>query len=548
MKGGLQEKIFLVAKMGWLPILFYFTFFWILNFPLMGLFSTHLFADQGDGLQNLWNLWWVHKAITQLHQSPWHTIYLRYPSDMTLLGHTLNPFNSFIALGLLKFFTLTEAYNFIVIFSFVTGGWTAFLLAYYFTRSYGGSLLAGYIFTFSNYHFAHAQGHLNLESLEWLPLFVLCWYKLVTKPSVKMAIASAFVLFAVILCDYYYFFYSVLIGVLILIWYALDKKDFFFFLNRKYLVSLMTFLWVSLLTIGPLVISLLLVNRKDPFIGAHRPEEYSLDLLAPFIPGGHWRFAHLTRFYWSKLPGNIDESSVHIGISVFSLLIWVWVQRHKFPIRELSLWYFILVFFTILSLGPVLQVWGKEISFIKLPYLLLEKIFPPLKLSGAPVRMMVVTLLSAAVICAAGFKALFQGFERKSGWVGFFLLILLFLEYLPKPIPASKLSVPDYVKVLRDLLNTYSLIDTTASPTLALYYQTIHEKPMAFGYASRIPTSVNHRDQRLLQLLNHQQYSLLYCEANIKYLIIDPTKEIQGGHLLYRDEKVKLYDLENTCR
>jgi hypothetical protein len=546
MKGGLQEKIFLVAKMGWLPILFYFTFFWILNFPLMGLFSTHLFADQGDGLQNLWNLWWVHKAITQLHQSPWHTIYLRYPSDMTLLGHTLNPFNGFMALGLLQFFTLTEAYNFIVIFSFVIGGWTAFLLAYYFTRSYGGSLLAGYIFTFSNYHFAHAQGHLNLESLEWIPLFVLCWYRWITKPGVAMALASAFVLFAVILCDYYYFFYSVLIGFLILIWYAF-QKDLFFFLRREYLSSLIIFLTAALLTTGPLVISLLRVNRKDPFIGAHQPQEYSLDLLAPFIPGGHWRFAHLTRFYWFKLPGNIDESSVHIGVSVFCLLMLIGIRRHKVPLRDLGLWYFILVFFTVLSLGPVLQVGGTGIPFIKLPYALLEVVFPPIKLSGAPVRMMVITILSAAVICAAGFKALFHGFIGKRRWAGLFL-ILLFLEYLPKPIPASKLSVPDYVKVLKDLPDTGGIIDTTARPTLALYYQTIHEKPMAFGYASRIPTSVNNKDQKLLQILNDQRYPLLYCDYYIKYLITDTLTNVPEGRLLYQDAKVKLYDLENQCR
>ncbi|MCI0528739.1 MAG: hypothetical protein L0Y56_14975, partial [Nitrospira sp.] len=172
-----------VAKMGVLPILFYFIFFCSLTYPLILSFSTHLFADQGDGLQNVWNLWWVNKAVTQLHQSPWHTSYLHYPHGASLLGHTLNPLNGFLGIGLLKFLTLFEVYNVLVVFAFVVSGWTAFLLAYHFTHSYGSSLIAGYIFTFSNYHFAHAQGHLNLESLEWLPLFVLCWYKLMTKPG-----------------------------------------------------------------------------------------------------------------------------------------------------------------------------------------------------------------------------------------------------------------------------------------------------------------------------------------------------------------------------
>ena len=68
------------------------------------------------------------------------------------------------------------AYNTITIFAFVMGGLTMYWLAYHLTRSFWGSLLAGFIFTFSNYHFMHAQGHLQLISLEWIPLFVLCWY------------------------------------------------------------------------------------------------------------------------------------------------------------------------------------------------------------------------------------------------------------------------------------------------------------------------------------------------------------------------------------
>jgi hypothetical protein len=529
-----------------LPIFFYFIFFCVLTYPLITSFFTHLFADQGDGLQNLWNLWWVNKAVTQLHQSPWHTSYLRYPSDMSLLGHTLNPFNGFMGIVLLKFLTPHSTYNFIVVFSFVVGGFTAFLLAYYFTRSYWGSIIAGYIFTFSNYHFAHAQGHLNLESLEWIPLFLLCWYRLMTKPGVAIGITSALVLFLIILCDYYYFFYSVLAGCLIFVWSILNKKDIFFFLRRNFSASLGAFLVTVLITTGPLIMLLLLLDRKDPWIGAHQPEEYSLDLLALFIPGGHWRFSQLTQFYWSRLPGNIDESSTHMGISTLCFLILVWIKRSQISIQGLWLWYFILIFFMILSLGPVLHIGGREISFIQLPYRWLEEIFPPVKLSGAPVRMMVMVMLSTAVICAAGFKVLFQE-SQGTRWLAGLLIILLFIEYLPKSIPSSKLVVPEHIKVLKNLSDSKGVIDAAARPTLALYYQTIHEKPIAFGYASRIPTSIRTKDQKLAQTLNDGQYQVLYCDYNIRFLIVDAARDISFSQLLYQDSEVRLYDLERTC-
>jgi len=311
---------------------------------------------------------------------------------------------------LLKFLTLIEAHNFIVVFSFVVGGLTAFLLAYYFTRSYWGSIIAGFIFTFSNYNFAHAEGHLHLVSLEWIPLFVLLWYMLVTNPRIITGIACAIVLFAALLCTHYYFLYSVLIACIILIWRAIQKKNIFFFLEEEHLLPLTAFFVGLLVTSGPVIVSFLVSNSCDPYLGANLPEQYSLDLLAPLIPGGHWRFAHLTHSYWSVLPGNIHESSVHMGLAVLYVLVFTWLRRRNFSPPGLRLWYLVLIFFTIMGLGPVLHIWGWEVPFIKLPYMLFEKVFPVLKVSGNPVRMMVMTMLSAGVIWAMGFP------EEKNFW------------------------------------------------------------------------------------------------------------------------------------
>ncbi|GAI40243.1 unnamed protein product, partial [marine sediment metagenome] len=127
------------------------------------------------------------------------------------------------------------------------------------------------------------------------------------------------------------------------------------------------------------------------------------------------------------------------------------------------------------------------------------------------------------------------------------LLIILFIEYLPKPIPASKVVIPRYINFLKDLPDTKGIVDTTAKPVLALYYQTIHEKPMAFGHVSRIPKSVNIKDQKLRQLIRDKQYILLYRDYNIRYLVTDADTDILTEYpsirMLYHDSKVKLYDL-----
>jgi len=287
-------------------------------------------------------------------------------------------------------------------------------------------------------------------------------------------------------------------------------------------------------------------NLVDPFWGAHPPKLFSLDLLALFIPGGHWRFAHLTHSYWSNLPGNIHESSVHLGLAVLYILIFVWVRRRKFPDQSLRLWYLVLIFSTTMSLGPVLHIWGREIPNLGLPYALFETVFPPVKASGVPVRMMVMTMLSAGVISAMGFKVLFRESAGKR-LLAALLLIILFIEYLPRAMPASKVVIPPYINVLKDLPDAKGIVDTTASPGLALYYQTIHEKPMAFGYLSRIPGSVNAKDQELSQVISDKQYSLLLRDYDIRYLVTDADTDVLAEYpvakVLYYDTKVKLYDL-----
>src|SRR4030095_12470248 len=58
---------------------FYAAAFFVLTWPAVTRFRTHWFADDVDGLQNVWNLWWVQRAVVVLHQSPWYTHDLHVP-------------------------------------------------------------------------------------------------------------------------------------------------------------------------------------------------------------------------------------------------------------------------------------------------------------------------------------------------------------------------------------------------------------------------------------------------------------------------------------
>src|SRR4029077_12824302 len=117
-----------------------------------------------DGLQNVWNIWWVDHAVTQLHTSPWYTQLINYPFGSSLLGHTLNPLNGFLAIPLLRMLPLVQVFNLILLGTFVIGGMTTYWLARELGARTWPSLAAGFIYSFSSYHWAHGQGHLQLTS------------------------------------------------------------------------------------------------------------------------------------------------------------------------------------------------------------------------------------------------------------------------------------------------------------------------------------------------------------------------------------------------
>ena len=536
-----------VVRFALLPAAFYLALFVVLTYPLVTQFSTHFFADGADGLQNVWNIWWVGKAITGLRQSPWHTSYLHHPWGVSLLAHTLNPFNGLLGVVLLRFLTLVQAHNFIVVFSFVVGGLTACWLCYDVTRSYWGSLVGGFVFTFSSYHFAHAQGHLQLVSLEWIPLFVLCWYRLLMRPSVTMAVCSAFALCAVLLCDYYYFAYSLVVAVLMVLWQGARSKRYLFFARKPHVAPLAVFAAGTLATAGPLIGGLLALNARETLLGAGDPAAFSLDLLAPIIPGGHWRFSHLTAGYWSRLTCNIHESSVHLGVSVLFLIAYSCVKRRRLGLESLSLWLAVWVTFMVMSLGPVLHVWGQPVPGLPLPYALAQKIVPALEMSGRPIRMMVIVFLSASVISAAGMGHLLRG-RVGAHCLAALLAVMLLVEYVPRPMPATSAAVPGFVEVLaaRPAVDG-ALIDGVTQDAPAMYHQTVHGKPKAFGYIARPLKRVLDQDRGIREALIDQQYEALRDRYHFRYLVVDveaPVRtECPSAALLWTDGELCLYDL-----
>jgi hypothetical protein len=369
-----------------------------------------------------------------------------------------------------------------------------------------------------------------------------------------MGLASALTLWLVLLCDYYFFFYCVLAGVLIALWYMIAYKKVWLFLNREYLTPLPVFIVSTLILTGPIIFPLMYLLRTDPLLDAHNPKSFGLDLLALFIPGETWRFGQLTEGFWSKLSIPISEASVYLGYSVIMLLVFMWMRRRNMNSQdrsETNLWFLLIGFFFLMALGPVLRISGQVVYDYLMPYTLMEKILPFLKFSGVPARMVVMVVLSASVLSAMAMKILIRNFPRQIVFASL-VIVLLFVEYLPAPLPFTSTGMPDYVTALEELPNEGGVLDL-AAPTkhLHLYYQTRHRKPLVFGYLARTPSSVAEKEKGLIRAINRGEYVRLWDEHEVRYIVTESIIEYDDPfvavELVYQDVGVYIYRLKCTC-
>lgn len=530
-----------------IPLLVYFAFFCFYTWPWVTHFNGWFFTDRGDGLQNVWNMWWVDKSVTQLHQLPWHTMFLHYPYGVTLLGQTLNPFNGFIGIILQDIFrlSLAQAFNLMIVFSFIAGGLTSFWLCYYFTKKYVPSLIGGFVFTFSSYHFAHAIGHMQLVSLEWVPLFILLWWKFLKKPTYALALGSSICLLLVLLCDYYYFLYCIATAVAIAL-YLWRKNELPPYRERTNWQPLAAFAVLSLVIVMPLPLALLWLNSQDTLLGSHPARVYSTDFLSPFIDGGFWRFHALTNEYWGHVRAFVAESSVYLGLSVIILLGYSWLRRKKIH-KNLGFWQGLIVVFGIFSLGPRLLIAGNSVDHAPLPYVVLEKIIPGLKLSGVPVRMMMMVTLGAAVVSAMVLSRLRLNQAKHRVVLGIFLVIL-FIEMWPSALPFTPNTYPKYVTALRSFAATGAVLDNGAgSEPLQLYNQTQFDKPIVLGYISRTPKSLTKKDSPLISKISQERYTELCSTYGLRYITTPTFRPLRTSFpIVYRDTQTLIYDIKNS--
>lgn len=481
------------VRASFLAVLGYTLLSLIWMYPLIGHFSTRMIGLGGDRYIYVWNMWWLKKALLDLHTNPLHTDYVFYPKGVSLAFHDFSLLNAFFSLPLQSIFTLSEIYNLLFLLTFILGGFGCFLLVRYLTGDHLAAFLSGLIFAFWGGRVYNVD-HLSLASIQWFPFCALYLIKTLWEKSYRNPILAAIFLVMNALSAWYYAIYMTLFVALFLFYAAWAERKLFFRISSLKRFGLIGILFIVLMApiVYPMMIQIF--EGQDYMRAPVQPEE-SVSLNTLFLPSiNHPVLGKHIRYFYARADLPVQWGIVggsFVGYTVLFLCLY-----SGFRLRRVKqkFWLIAAMFFLLLSLGPHLRVFSKSYTWLPLPYLLLQHI-PVLKILRIPVRFMVLVMLCCSVLAGYACWDLLRRIRiRKT--IFSLLAVLILFEFVRFCYVKPLEKVPSFYKELGQDSEIYAILELTRlmkwehSSVRASLFQITHGKKLFHGHVSRIPPEV----------------------------------------------------------
>jgi hypothetical protein len=486
----------------------------VLTYPLVNNLDRAIPGDSFDGWQNYWNFWWLKQSLVDQLRNPLWTDQLYAPTGVSLLFHTLNPFNGLVTLPVQLAGNLYLAYNASVLLAFAAGGLGTYLLVYQVLASsrrsvpWAAPFIAGLIFTFSPYHLAHLLGHMQLISLQWIPFYALyLWRGLQRARGGQYAwhdsVLAGLFLVLVALCDWYYLFYCLLLTVLAVAW-VMGRQLWRAWRSRER--AAISSLWpvlvipglsfiVLALVLSPILVPMVREARAFSFMvpPASESMRLSADLLAFVTPAGfHPWWGEAVRAWADRsYSSSFSEYTVFVGFVALGLaVLGAWRGG-----RGRGFWLTATLAFFVLALGPVLHVAGQTDLLpgggqLRLPYAWLYNALSLMRIARSVSRFAVMVMLGLAVLAGMGLAWLLSRLTsrpRLRAVTPWLVAGAILFEFLPVPYPVSQPDTPAWYTALSQAPGTGAVLNLPMNWDRPGYllYQTVHERPLTVGYISR---------------------------------------------------------------
>jgi hypothetical protein len=473
----------------------------IFTFPLVTKLGDHIISPRSsDVWQHLWNIWWVKFSAFELRTHPFYTPNLFFPDGANLYYHALDPFDGYLTIPAQLVFGLVTAYNLQFWLQVTLAGYFAYLLARYLLAIYlptipnfGAALVAGVIYAYSPLLSLFLDlGQMELTAIEWLPLYILFFFKLLrNEPNLwRNRIACVILLIILSLSTWYYTMYAMIFSGLLVLYRLWEVRRE----GRKALLRVLLNPVGVIGVYGVIISPLLYLTLKDAAAGTTKAGQ-SLFILVYNSADIAGLFQPSQSVLWGWL-GNPNLRGTFLGFIPLLLAGVGLVIGWKYA----RFWLGVAAVFLLLALGPVLHFrinpdWSSKsaeaLQGVPLPGQLLYAL-PFGNIARVPLRFNLMVMLALAVCSALAVAWLQQRLSRQNlhPLVAVIAGLLVFLEFLPVPRVLVDTQIPPFFNQIRTeaAWNAYSLLHLPDEAVpLAMYYQTAHAHPIVGGYTSRSP-------------------------------------------------------------
>ncbi len=461
-----------------------------MTWPLVVEFTSALPAGSGDVRQNFWNFWWWKKCLLDLHQHPYWTQYLFFPTGVSLIFYTHSSFNMLLALPVTVLLGPGAAYNFCVLFALTLSGWGAYLLVRELTGDARAGILAGLVFTYFPQHVEQTLEHLNLFSIEFLPLALLYFLRVSRQGGRKnVVLLGVFVGFNT-LCSWHLGLKLLLTLLPLGVWELSRRARPLKGLLRDWVVAGLLATVIVLPAVTPLIVEA--SAAEEPYY--RKPDtDRGIDPVYLLIPP----FANP---FWGRLVADayVDRAyqaagfMCYLGFVPLGLGALALVRRKQggggrvrgAPGAGYWAWFGLATLVLAIGSHPFWN--GRLYENITLPFAWLQRV-PVLDLMNVANRFLILTSLALSILAAIGWTRL-----RKQTDSRFLVLAgLVLVEYLWLPFPMRATGISPIYRQMKTSAHQGAILDIpfnqrsrSADDMMA---QTVHERPIGGGYHSTYP-------------------------------------------------------------
>ncbi len=512
-------------------------------YPCIPNFGTAIIGPPGDNMAGLWSLWWGYDMCLLSDHSITFSNHLYYPEGSSLYYFAWSFYNLGFSCLARLFVNCTAAFNLVMLHGYPIAGLGAFLLVRRLTGNSLVAMIGGFVFAFSPTHFIRSQHHIHMNSIQFIPFFVMYFIDCIRdRTKLSLALAALFFLLNT-LSDWTYMImsgYFIFFGYLYL---ALKSRRWWL---PDYLLRAGVVVGATMILLSPWLIGMIRIGLTNPEVDVGGRNTYVTDAFALIVPGlEHWssRWQFVSDIN-DTYTGNATETANYLGLAAIAIVL-LTIRR---TLRSATKWWLGFVAFLLLSLGPQLHVLGKSLA-IGLPYTLIAYV-PFLANVRAPSRFIVFVYLFWSVILGMGLHDIFKRFA--AGWRRYLVLVLLpallLADYFSICTAQTPVTVAECLSDLGRNDPGSGILNLPLSYDLSTRYmmeQTLHGLPIVQGAATRkVGKSLEDRLAYTDLALQKKQLT----DARVKYIVIHRGTDLDSS-LVISDylAKYELFTQDSHC-